>query len=104
MRERPPRKHIPPFSLPSPSLSAADIMSDTVEARFKKAVWLIRNGPKEGGSSNDTKLQFYSFFKQVSGGAAPAANWRAINVAEGDRRAGLQAPAQGMPTTRSGGQ
>jgi len=40
-------------------------MSDTVEARFKKAVWLIRNGPKEGGSSNDTKLQFYSFFKQV---------------------------------------
>ena len=45
-------------------------MADTVEARFKKAVWLIRNGPKEGGSSNDTKLQFYSFFKQVRGGSA----------------------------------
>lgn len=41
-------------------------MADTVEARFKKAVWLIRNGPKEGGSSNDTKLQFYSYFKQAS--------------------------------------
>jgi len=45
-------------------------MADTVEVRFKKAVWLIRNGPKEGGSSNDTKLQFYSFFKQVRGGSA----------------------------------
>lgn len=43
-------------------------MADTVEARFKKAVWLIRNGPKEASSSNDTKLQFYSFFKQATVG------------------------------------
>ena len=38
-------------------------MSD-LEARFKKAVWLIRNGPAEK-SSNETKLLFYSYFKQV---------------------------------------
>ncbi len=38
-------------------------MSD-LEARFKKAVWLIRNGPKME-SSNETKLKFYSYFKQV---------------------------------------
>ena len=39
-------------------------MSD-LEARFKKAVWLIRNGPKME-SSNDTKLKFYGYFKQAS--------------------------------------
>lgn len=35
-----------------------------LEARFQKAVWLIRNGPKRE-SSNDTKLAFYSHFKQA---------------------------------------
>lgn len=39
-------------------------MAETIEARFKKAVWLIRNGPAEK-SSNETKLLFYSYFKQV---------------------------------------
>lgn len=57
--------HTAIFSCPSDRPFLSIIMADTVEARFKKAVWLIRNGPKEGGSSNDTKLQFYSFFKQV---------------------------------------
>ena len=41
-------------------------MSSDLEARFKKAVWLIRNGPAEK-SSNETKLLFYSYFKQVRG-------------------------------------
>ena len=29
-----------------------------IDARFKKAVWLIRNGPKQD-SSNETKLLYY---------------------------------------------
>lgn len=77
-------------------------MADTVEARFKKAVWLIRNGPKEGGSSNDTKLQFYSFFKQVRlfFSAAPRAVAIDAGSAQGERarcpaRAG--GPARGWP-------
>lgn len=43
-------------------------MTDSdLEARFKKAVWLIRNGPpiKDARATNDTKLKFYSYFKQV---------------------------------------
>ena len=39
-------------------------MSSDLEARFKKAVWLIRNGPKRS-SSNETKLSFYKYYKQV---------------------------------------
>ena len=39
-------------------------MSESLEERFKKAVWLIRNGPKME-SSNEQKLTFYSFFKQA---------------------------------------
>jgi hypothetical protein len=35
-----------------------------LEARFKKAVWLIRNGPKME-ASNEMKLKFYGYFKQV---------------------------------------
>ena len=38
-----------------------------LEARFKKAVWLIRNGPK-ADSSNDTKLLYYGFYKQATEG------------------------------------
>lgn len=41
-------------------------MADT-EARFKKAVWLVRNGPPRS-SSNDVKLQYYGFFKQATEG------------------------------------
>ena len=36
----------------------------SLEERFEKAVWLIRNGPKRD-SDNDTKLKFYSFYKQA---------------------------------------
>ena len=37
---------------------------ESIEERFKKAVWLIRNGPKMD-STNEQKLTFYSYFKQV---------------------------------------
>jgi diazepam-binding inhibitor (GABA receptor modulating acyl-CoA-binding protein) len=37
----------------------------SVEARFNKAVWLIRNGPPQADSSNEDKLNFYKFYKQV---------------------------------------
>jgi len=39
-------------------------MAEDLEARFKKAVWLVRNGPKLD-SSNEQKLAFYKFYKQV---------------------------------------
>ncbi len=42
-------------------------MADELDRRFKKAVWLIRNGPKTS-SSNETKLIFYSYFKQATEG------------------------------------
>ena len=38
--------------------------SESLEERFKKAVWIIRNGPKME-STNEQKLTFYSYFKQV---------------------------------------
>ncbi len=38
--------------------------SESLEDRFKKAVWLIRTGPKMD-STNEQKLTFYSYFKQV---------------------------------------
>eukprot|EP01147_Barroeca_monosierra_P010939 gene10939-3012_t len=37
------------------------------EAQFKKAVWLIRNGPPQE-SDNDTKLGYYKYFKQATCG------------------------------------
>ena len=41
----------------------------SLEERFEKAVWLIRNGPKRD-SDNDTKLKFYSFYKQARADAS----------------------------------
>lgn len=42
-------------------------MATHLEKRFKKAVWLVRNGPP-ANSSNDTKLAFYAHFKQATEG------------------------------------
>ena len=42
-------------------------MSD-LEKRFKRAVWLIRNGPPQKDTSNDKKLSFYKYFKQATEG------------------------------------
>ena len=41
---------------------------DMSEEQFKKAVWLIQNGPANDAASNDTKLKFYSFYKQATVG------------------------------------
>jgi acyl-CoA-binding protein len=38
-----------------------------MEQKFKKAAYLIRNGPPRD-ASNEEKLQFYSFFKQATEG------------------------------------
>lgn len=40
-------------------------MAETLEEKFKKAVWIIRNG-EPIPTDNKTKLEFYSYFKQVS--------------------------------------
>jgi diazepam-binding inhibitor (GABA receptor modulating acyl-CoA-binding protein) len=44
-------------------------MSD-VEARFRKAAWLISNGPPNPNTSTEEKLKFYSYFKQATEGDA----------------------------------
>ncbi|KAI3661473.1 hypothetical protein MP638_007203 [Amoeboaphelidium occidentale] len=38
-----------------------------MEQKFKKAAYLIRNGPPRD-ASNEEKLQFYSYFKQATEG------------------------------------
>jgi diazepam-binding inhibitor (GABA receptor modulating acyl-CoA-binding protein) len=39
----------------------------SLDERFKKAVWLVRNGPQKE-ASNDTKLNFYKYYKQATEG------------------------------------
>jgi hypothetical protein len=39
----------------------------SLDERFKKAVWLVRNGPPKD-SSNETKLSFYKYYKQATEG------------------------------------
>ena len=46
------------LSFPSVSAAPRNTRSMSLEDRFKKAVWLIRNGPAKD-SDNDTKLAFY---------------------------------------------
>ena len=56
------RRSHPSYSAAMHKLTA--MASESLEDRFKKAVWIIRNGPKME-SSNEQKLTFYSYFKQV---------------------------------------
>ena len=51
-------------ALPGDHTTFATMASESLEERFKKAVWIIRNGPKME-STNEQKLTFYSYFKQV---------------------------------------
>lgn len=60
-------------------------MSEDLEARFKKAVWLIRNGPKQS-SSTETKLKFYKYFKQVCRSAVASLKVSAFPWSRDDRR------------------
>ncbi|KDD76436.1 hypothetical protein H632_c226p0 [Helicosporidium sp. ATCC 50920] len=43
-------------------------MASDLEKKFKKAVWLIRNGPRQSETSNNTKLKYYAYFKQATEG------------------------------------
>jgi diazepam-binding inhibitor (GABA receptor modulating acyl-CoA-binding protein) len=62
------------FNLPnSQSNHAARItimssVSTEVEKRFKKAVWLVRNGPPNPNAGTEEKLKFYSLYKQATEG------------------------------------
>jgi acyl-CoA-binding protein len=44
-------------------MSAADL-----EARFRKAAWLIAKGPKQEDVDSTQKLKFYSHYKQATEG------------------------------------
>ncbi|CAI5492040.1 unnamed protein product [Closterium sp. Naga37s-1] len=39
-----------------------------LEIRFKKAAYLIRNGPPNPKATTEEKLKYYSFFKQATEG------------------------------------
>jgi len=39
-----------------------------VEKKFKKAVWLVRNGPPNPNAGTEEKLKFYSLYKQATEG------------------------------------
>lgn len=73
--------------------------SSDLEARFKKAVWLVRNGPPitDDRATNDAKLTFYKYFKQVWNlrwvGLQPAVGARAPR-----RRAGGRSEQAGRST------
>lgn len=61
------------FSTTQPTLtwkSRELIMSSSseLEAKFRKAAWLIANGPKNESASTEYKLDFYSHFKQATEG------------------------------------
>jgi acyl-CoA-binding protein len=43
-------------------------MSSELEIKFKKAVYLIRNGPPKANTSTEEKLKFYSLYKQATEG------------------------------------
>lgn len=43
-------------------------MASDLELRFKKAVFLIRHGPPQVGTSVDVKLQYYALYKQANEG------------------------------------
>eukprot|EP00178_Gracilaria_changii_P004652 TRINITY_DN17565_c0_g1_i1.p1 TRINITY_DN17565_c0_g1~~TRINITY_DN17565_c0_g1_i1.p1 ORF type:complete len:100 (+),score=25.25 TRINITY_DN17565_c0_g1_i1:32-331(+) len=40
----------------------------SLETRFKKAAWLIANGPPQEDVSNDQKLKVYGLYKQATAG------------------------------------
>lgn len=42
-------------------------MSD-LETKFKKAVYLVRNGPPQADATNEKKLNVYKYYKQATEG------------------------------------
>lgn len=43
-------------------------MATELEKKFKKAAWLIRNGPPQPNTSTEVKLKYYSLYKQATEG------------------------------------
>ena len=39
-----------------------------LEARFKKAVYLVRNGPPNPNTNTERKLAYYKYYKQATEG------------------------------------
>jgi len=39
-----------------------------IEEKFKKAVYLVRNGPPKADSTNEEKLNVYKYYKQATEG------------------------------------
>jgi hypothetical protein len=58
-------------------------MTSDLEKKFKRAVWLIRNGPPQEGTSTAQKLKFYSLYKQATEGDVTSAQPWAVQVKRG---------------------
>ena len=56
------------------------VIMTVLEDRFKKAVWLIRNGPPQKDTSNATKLKFYQYYKQATEGDVTGSQPWAVQV------------------------
>eukprot|EP00406_Dinophysis_acuminata_P008822 CAMPEP_0179239018 /NCGR_PEP_ID=MMETSP0797-20121207/15248_1 /TAXON_ID=47934 /ORGANISM="Dinophysis acuminata, Strain DAEP01" /LENGTH=99 /DNA_ID=CAMNT_0020946335 /DNA_START=31 /DNA_END=330 /DNA_ORIENTATION=- len=52
----------------------------SAEDRFKKAVYLIKNGPAREGSTNETKLNYYKFYKQATEGDVQGSQPWAVQI------------------------
>lgn len=57
----------------------------SLEAKFRKAVWLVRNGPPKPNTSNEEKLKFYSLYKQATEGDCTAPQPWAVQVGVGQK-------------------
>ena len=68
-----------PDTGPVPVALAIKTMS-AVQAKFEKATWLVRNGPPQPNASNDTKLKFYSYFKQATEGDVKGSQPWAVKI------------------------
>jgi len=73
----------------------------SLELRFKKAVYLVRNGPPISEASNEEKLEVYSLYKQSTEGdinidqpwafqLEARAKWEAWNAKKGMSKAEAQ--------------
>jgi diazepam-binding inhibitor (GABA receptor modulating acyl-CoA-binding protein) len=52
----------------------------SLETKFAKAVYLVRNGPPKEGVSTDEKLKVYALYKQATEGDCTASQPWAVQV------------------------
>ena len=67
--------HLPP--------TMATKMTSDLERQFKKAVWLIRHGPPSTTTTTETRLKFYSLYKQATEGDVQGTQPWAVQVRAG---------------------